>query len=154
MPPTSSTNPNGFASSATSSAQTVIARGVRVEGDFRSQGNVTIEGELVGSIVCGGHLTIGTEASIQASIVAEEATISGSIQGNLRITHRLELKAMAKIKGDIAAEAVAIESGAAIDGNCKIGGTKPVIQPVASPIKINKEITINTPAEAKSEATT
>lgn len=153
MPSTPTPNPSGFASSSSSSAQTVIARGVRVEGDFKSQGNVTIEGELVGSITCGGHLTIGSEASIQAAITAEEATISGSVQGNLRITRRLELKATAKIKGDITAEAVAIESGAALEGNCKIGGAKAASQPIVSPLK-TKEVTINTPAEAKSEATT
>lgn len=150
-PPSSQT---GFASTNVSSAQTVIARGVRVEGDFRSQGNVTIEGELVGSLTCGGHLTIGPEASIQAAIVAEEATVSGTVQGNIKVAHRLELKAMAKIKGDIIAEAVAIESGAALEGHVQIGGAKSAAPAISSLTNKAKEVTINTPAEAKAEAGT
>ena len=51
--------PMNFASTPIASAHTIIARGDRVEGEFRSQGNVTIEGELIGSLTCGGHLMIG-----------------------------------------------------------------------------------------------
>ncbi len=117
--------PSGFASGgAAPQANTVIARGVSVEGDFRSQGNVTIEGELVGSITCSGHLTIGAEASIRAGITTGEATIAGAVEGNITVTHRLELKATARIKGDVLAEALAVESGAILDGHIKTGGAK------------------------------
>ena len=152
MPPLTPSHPNGFSSNGTNAAQTIIARGVRVEGDFRSQGNVTIEGELVGSLTCGGHLTIGPEASIKATVTAEEATVSGSIEGNLIISKRLDLKMTAKIKGDILADAITIESGASLDGNCKVGGLKPASQPISMSSK-PKELTINTPADAKSGAT-
>lgn len=150
MNPTPSSGTNGFSQVNSTSAQTVIARGVRVEGDFKSQGNVTIEGELVGSLTCGGHLTIGTEASIQASVTAEEATISGHVQGNIRVTKRLELKSTARIKGDITTEAVAVESGASLEGMFAVGGgVKQVPQPVMNK---PKDVQINTPAEAHAEA--
>lgn len=135
-------------------SQTVIARGVRVEGDFRSQGHVTIEGELEGSITCSGHLTIGAEASIQASIQAEEGTVSGSVEGNIQVARRLELKSTARIKGDIRAESLAVEAGAAIDGRVQVGGA-----PVASRLPEKKEtprsgvkpeeVAISTPDEEK-----
>ena len=134
------------------SAQTVIARGVRVEGDFKSQGNVTIEGELVGSLSCGGHLTIGAEALIEATVHADEATVSGTIQGNVTVKRRLELKATARLKGDIVAETIAIEPGAAMEGMMKIGGGAKVVDkarevPAAAPKPIPKpgEVVINTP---------
>lgn len=152
--PSPTSGPSGFGSSGLSTmgsgAQTVIARGVRVEGDFRSQGNVTIEGELVGSLTCGGHLTIGVEAHIEASVTAEEATISGTIQGDLKIAHKVELKNTARLKGDVLAETLAIEPGATVEGAFKIGGGKglsEVREAVSNKPKIDP--TINTPAEAK-----
>lgn len=146
-PPT--TPPNGFSTTG-GAAQTVIARGVRVDGDFRSQGNVSIEGELVGSLTCGGHLTIGPEASIQAAVTADEATIAGTVEGNLQIARKVELKATAKLKGDITAETVAIEPGATLVGMFTVGTAKraDAREPVAA--KPKTEPTINTPAEAKS----
>lgn len=149
---TAPTPPSGFSSNGVS-AQTVIARGVRVEGDFRSQGNVSIEGELVGSLTCGGHLMIGPEASIQASVTAEEATIAGTVEGNLQIARKVELKATAKLKGDITAETVAIEPGATLVGMFTVGTMKPLEkrEPVAA--KPKAEPTINTPAEIKSGST-
>ena len=144
--------PGGFSATG-GGAQTVIARGVRVEGDFRSQGNVVIEGELVGSLTCGGHLTIGPEASIQAAVHAEEATIAGSIAGNVAVTRKAELKATANIKGDVTAETAAIEPGAVLEGTFKFGlgkaGDKPVSAPAAAS-KLKPEPQINTPAEARS----
>lgn len=129
----------------------MIARGVRVEGDFKSQGNVTIEGELVGSLTCGGHLTIGPEAMIEATVQADEATISGSVQGNITTKRRLELKATARIKGDTLAETIAVEPGASMEGHVRIGGaagakiTDKPREPLAQkPIKPN-EVVINTP---------
>lgn len=116
------------------SAQTVIARGVRVEGDFKSQGNVTIEGELVGSLTCGGHLTIGAEAIIEATVHADEATVSGAIQGNVQVKRRLELKGTARLKGDIVAETIAIEPGAAMEGMMKIGGGTKAAEKAQMPV--------------------
>lgn len=145
--------PMNFPSAPIASAHTIIARGVRVEGEFRSQGNVTIEGELIGSLTCGGHLIIGPEASIQATVQAEEATVSGTIQGNVQASRKLELKSTARVKGDIIAEMVAIEAGACLEGMVRIGGggakggEKRESSPVP-PVKKTGEIVINTPAEA------
>ena len=109
---------------ASSSSQTIIARGVHVEGDFTSQGHVTIEGKLEGSLTCGGHLTIGPEAVIQAAVHADEATISGRVEGNINVKRRLEAKSTARIKGDIDAESLVVEGGAAFEGRLQIGGGK------------------------------
>lgn len=146
--------PMNFASTPIASAHTMIARGVRVEGEFRSQGNVTIEGELIGSLTCGGHLIIGPEASIQASVQAEEATISGMIEGNVQASRKLELKSTARIKGDIVAELVAIEAGACLEGMVRIGGegakTADKREIPIAPVTPKKpgEVVINTPAES------
>lgn len=109
-------------------AATVIARGVKVEGEFHSQGDVVIEGDVRGTIFAAGTLTIGSDAHIVANITAQEAVISGSVQGNLQIEKQAIFHATAHIVGDLTAERITVEAGAVIDGKVQIGigAAKPV----------------------------
>lgn len=104
-----------------SSQETIIARGVRVEGEFTSPGNVLIEGEVQGHVTAKGVLTVGTEAKLKADVSANEAIISGSIEGNVVVTKRMELKASAKVMGDVTCETASIEAGAVLNGKVSIG---------------------------------
>lgn len=117
-------------------AGTVIARGVKVEGEFASQGDVVIEGEVHGKIAAAGTLTVGPEAIIKADVTADEASISGFIEGNVNVKKQAVLRATARIKGDLTAERVTIEAGAALDGRVQIGQVgKPDAKP--TPAKPN-----------------
>ncbi len=100
---------------------TVIAKGVKVEGEFSSQSDVLIEGEVHGTLNTAGTLTVGPEAKIKADINANEAIVSGTVEGNLNIAKRLEIKSSAKILGDVTTEAVAIEVGAVLAGRVMVG---------------------------------
>jgi cytoskeletal protein CcmA (bactofilin family) len=131
-------NPMGMNGSA---PETVIARGVRLEGDFKASGNVVIEGEVVGTLTCGGHLTVGSEATIHAAVHAQQATISGCVEGDVAIAQQLEVKASAAITGDISAQQIAVEMGAALRGQIQIGTMR---EGAAS-------VVINTPATALEE---
>lgn len=116
-------DPTPPVSSGSRANATIIARGVRVEGEFRSQGDVVIEGDVQGSISASGILTVGSEATIKADISADEARISGTIDGNLQIKKQAIFSSTAKVKGDITAERITVEGGAQLDGRIKIGGT-------------------------------
>ncbi len=103
---------------------TVIARGVRVEGDFKSQGDVVIEGEVDGQITTSAVLTVGSDAKLKAQVVAEEATIAGQVEGSITVKKRLELKMTAKITGDVTCETIIVEAGAALNGKVSVGDSK------------------------------
>lgn len=100
---------------------TTIAYGVKVEGDFTSQGDVVIEGEVRGKIASSGALTVGSKAVIKADVSADEANVSGLVEGNLTIKKQAVLHATAKIKGDLTAERITVESGATLDGRVQVG---------------------------------
>lgn len=121
----SSSKSDSYSSTAASGASTVIARGVKVEGDFSSEGDVVIEGQVNGNLSTSAILTVGPEAVIKADVKAREATVSGTVEGNMVVTARLHLLDTAKIIGDITAENIEIESGAQIHGKIAIG-QKPV----------------------------
>lgn len=102
---------------------TVIARGVKVEGDFTSQGDVQIEGEVQGHVSTSGLLTVGSEAKLKADVSANDAVIAGTIEGNVIVKKRLELKSTAKIMGDITCELIVVEEGASLQGKVGIGAS-------------------------------
>lgn len=104
-----------------SGGATMIARGVKMEGDFSSEGDVVIEGEVYGKLSTGGKLTVGSEAVIKADVSANEAEVAGQIEGNLHLTEQLILHASARVKGDVTVERATIESGATLEGKVEIG---------------------------------
>lgn len=103
-------------------AATIIAKGVKVDGDFGSDGDVVIDGEVKGNLSATGQLTVGADAVIRADVKAGTAIVSGTIEGNLTVDKRIDLKSTARIKGDLVSETLSVESGARIDGKLSIGG--------------------------------
>ena len=113
---TSQTNP--------SDQQTVIARGVKVEGDFVSEGSVIIEGDVAGSVHTAGNLSVGKDAHIDADVSAAEAVIAGEVSGNIRIEGSLELTETSKIHGDIEAHILSVAAGSRLNGRVVMNGEK------------------------------
>lgn len=110
--------------------ETVIAHGVRVEGEFVSQGNVVIEGEVQGMLQTSGDLRVGEEAKITADVTAANAFIAGELRGNLHVAGRLELSATSKIIGDVSADVFMVAAGAQVNGKVTMDGrpVKPAAQ--------------------------
>ncbi|MFA5935936.1 MAG: polymer-forming cytoskeletal protein [Patescibacteria group bacterium] len=117
-----------------SGAATLIAHGVRVEGDFSSQGDVSIEGEVHGAVKITGRLSVGSQAMLKADVTADQATVAGTIEGNLTVANHLDITATAKITGDVVCETATVESGAVLNGKVMIGA-----KPVSKPPKSNAE---------------
>jgi cytoskeletal protein CcmA (bactofilin family) len=101
--------------------ETIIADGVKVEGDFISEGDIFIEGEVTGNIVTKQNLRIGETAKIHANISAKNATIAGKVYGNLSVEETLELIETAHIYGDIQTGSFSVALGAQINGQVAMG---------------------------------
>ena len=104
-----------------SSNETIIAQGVKVEGDFHSQGDVVIDGEVSGTIETTQALSIGQSARIKADVSAKSAIVAGEIKGNIRATDRLELLATSVVEGDVETANLSIASGARVNGKITMG---------------------------------
>lgn len=103
------------------SGETIIAQGVRVEGDFVSQGDVMIDGEVSGSVQTASSLRVGETAKIHADVTARSAVIAGVIEGNLHVAERLELLETSRIQGDVEAQILSVAPGATINGRVSMG---------------------------------
>lgn len=109
------------------SQDTIVAHGVKVEGEFQSHGNIIVEGEVRGVIKTERDLHVGEQALIQANISAQNAIVAGEIKGNIKIAERLELSPTSRVTGDVKAKTISIAPGAILNGKCSMpGGPEPV----------------------------
>ncbi len=110
-------------------AESIIGPSVKIDGDLKSNGNLRIDGTVVGKVKTSQNLFIGETANISADIEAENATISGTIQGNVKVSGALLISSTGKLLGDINCGRLRVEEGAYFAGKCAMK-EKPDIQPI------------------------
>jgi cytoskeletal protein CcmA (bactofilin family) len=99
-----------------------IGKAVRVEGKVISAEDLTIDGDVEGSIELGGHsLTIGQDATIKADLLAKIVTISGKVTGNIRAVEKVDLRSTGAVSGDITAPRFVMADGATVLGKVQAG---------------------------------
>jgi cytoskeletal protein CcmA (bactofilin family) len=99
-----------------------IGKAVRVEGKVISEEDLTIDGDVEGSIELGGHtLTIGQDARIRADLVAKTVTISGKVSGNVKAVEKVDLRATGSVDGNITAPRFIMADGATVFGKVQAG---------------------------------
>lgn len=100
-----------------------IGRALVVQGKVISTQDLTIDGQVEGTIELGNHgLTIGTGAAIKADLVAKTITISGTVAGNVTATEKVDVRATGVIDGDITAPRLVMAEGAIIRGKVDARG--------------------------------
>jgi cytoskeletal protein CcmA (bactofilin family) len=113
-------------STARGAGQAVLGKNVTVKGQITSREDLTIDGEVEGTVECQEHrLTIGPNARVQAALKAREIVIHGNIQGNVEATDKVDLKKEAKLVGDIKTTRITIEDGAYFKGSIDISKVAP-----------------------------
>ncbi|OGL87500.1 hypothetical protein A3I40_02375 [Candidatus Uhrbacteria bacterium RIFCSPLOWO2_02_FULL_48_12] len=103
---------------------TIIAEGVRVEGNFVGEGSMVIDGIVQGTISTAHSITIGKTAQIEASIKAGSIIVAGHVRGNIIAKDRLELTPGSRVDGDVAAKTLVVAEGAILNGKCAMGGAE------------------------------
>ncbi|KKS12810.1 MAG: hypothetical protein UU69_C0022G0006 [Candidatus Magasanikbacteria bacterium GW2011_GWA2_41_55] len=56
--------------------ETIVGPSVKVEGEFVSEGNIVIEGQVSGTVKTAKHLRVEEGAKINANVGAESALVS------------------------------------------------------------------------------
>ncbi len=104
-----------------SSANCVVAKGTKIEGNFRSPENIRLDGTVVGEVRCDKKLVMGEGSLVEGKIFAQDAVVMGAVKGDVQIAETLHLQSTAKIEGNITAKAMIVDEGAVFNGDCKVG---------------------------------
>jgi cytoskeletal protein CcmA (bactofilin family) len=97
---------------------TVLGVGANFRGTLMVSGVLRIDGEFEGDVLHCDRLEIGEHGVMRSDVEVQEALILGRVFGNVRAHGKLEMKAGARVEGDIAAMTVIIEPGVFYSGRC------------------------------------
>ena len=106
-------------SSSSTEIKSILAEGLRIEGNVLSEGKIRIDGEINGDIK-GDYIILGETSKIKGNILSEFIVIMGTVEGNIS-SQEVEIKTTGKVRGDIVTQKLSIEPGASIEGTLRSG---------------------------------
>jgi cytoskeletal protein CcmA (bactofilin family) len=106
-------------SSSSTEIKSILAEGLKIEGNVLSEGKIRIDGEINGDIK-GDYIILGETSKIKGNILSEFIVIMGTVEGNIS-SQEVEIKTTGKVRGDIVTQKLSIEPGASIEGTLRSG---------------------------------
>lgn len=104
-------------------SNTVIGKGIVIEGELHSEQTVEIHGCVKGRIVAKGRVLVASGAKVQAQVQAHTMCIHGTVTGDLKAQEGIELCSASSVIGDVKAPRIQIEKGASFRGNAQMGAS-------------------------------
>ena len=98
----------------------LLGKGSQFEGKLIFEGTVRIDGKFSGEIISSDQLIIGEGAEVKATVKVGTLTCLGDYQGDATASKAIELKAPAKVRGNLTTASIVIERGVFFDGTCKM----------------------------------
>ena len=123
-------------------AASIVDRHSAFDGNFRSQRDIRVEGDLKGTVSCDGTLFVAEGASVTASVDAEHITVAGDLSGELRCRGRLQILPSGRVRAKVATASLVIQEGAIYEGQLEMAGIeragpRPLrARPAAPPVSI------------------
>jgi cytoskeletal protein CcmA (bactofilin family) len=117
-----------------SSLPSIIGQGLTFEGNVTGEGDLYIEGELLGDVVV-SNLSIGETGCAKGTITAASIEVRGAVIGSIS-AKIVRLAATCHVEGDISHDQLELESGAWFEGRCMKLRTTPAAEapkPVEEP---------------------
>ncbi len=94
----------------------LLGEGAEFEGKLTFKGTTRIHARFKGTITTDDVLIVGESARIDAEINCGTVIVHGEINGNIRAKVAVELRAGAKVRGDITTPSLTMERGVLLQG--------------------------------------
>jgi cytoskeletal protein CcmA (bactofilin family) len=96
-----------------------VGNGTVLTGETSFQAMLRIDGHLTGKISSeSGTLIVGASGRVDANVAVAQAIISGTVNGDIVASEKLELTRTARVIGNVQAPRLVIEDGAIFEGGC------------------------------------
>lgn len=93
-----------------------IAIGTTIEGTFKAESNIRLEGTIHGSVSCAGRIVMSKNAYIKGDIVCQNIVSEGKVEGDIIAKDKIHLCPTAIVEGNIKYTTLQIEAGAIFNG--------------------------------------
>lgn len=102
----------------------IISEGTVIKGDILANGDIRIDGELIGNISAKGRLVVGPKGKIEGEIKCNNIEVAGFIKGKVLARELINMKSTSQISGDIVAGKLSVEPGSVFIGSCTMNDPK------------------------------
>jgi cytoskeletal protein CcmA (bactofilin family) len=103
---------------APSGSASLIGSGTTLKGDITSNGDLRIDGTLIGNINCTSKIIIGANGVVEGDIIGITADIMGKVSGTIKVKELLQLKSNCQVNGNLYSAKLQIEPAANFNGQC------------------------------------
>ncbi len=108
-------------STTSGNGTTLISAGTTLKGDISSNGDLRIDGTVIGNIHSSAKIVIGTNGVVEGDISGNQADIVGKVSGNIRAKELLQLRGECAVTGNLYAGKLQVEPSATFNGQCHMG---------------------------------
>lgn len=108
-----------------STSKNILTSDVELTGTLKFDTEMIFDGKLDGEILSEGTLILGKNAVVKGEVRTKSVTIHGTVNGNVTVQERCELKSNAELLGDLKAMRIIIEEGATFIGHSEVTPGKP-----------------------------
>lgn len=97
---------------------TLVGSGSKIQGDLNHEGNLRVDGSVLGSILVTGDIEVSPSGSVEgAEVQARNAIIHGEVKAGMVVHGKLTLSSSARIEGNVITNALDMAAGATFHGN-------------------------------------
>jgi cytoskeletal protein CcmA (bactofilin family) len=90
---------------------------MKINGELLGSGELLVDGEVEGTIrLSSARLTVRAEGRVRATILAQDVIVLGLVEGEIRATGRVDLRAGSVVLGNVFSARLAMEEGATLRG--------------------------------------
>ncbi|WP_395735946.1 polymer-forming cytoskeletal protein [Prosthecobacter sp.] len=93
---------------------------IEIQGSLTFSKALQMDGSIVGDVHSSGPLVIGEQAVIKGTVNTQSVVVCGSVEGNITVQDRCEVKSTAIVMGNITAATFSIEEGATFCGHSRV----------------------------------
>ena len=103
------------------SSTSIIGAGTTITGNIQSNGDIRIDGTILGNLVSKAKILIGAGGVVEGDIDGKQADVLGKVTGKIKVADLLYLHGQAVVDGDLYAGKLQIEPTASFNGQCHMG---------------------------------
>jgi cytoskeletal protein CcmA (bactofilin family) len=115
---------------------TIIGAGTTIVGNVESNGDIRIDGKIIGNLDAKSKVIIGASGVVEGDISGKNADVLGTVKGKIKMEDLLYLHGKAVVDGDLYAGKLQIEPTASFNGQCHMGAN--VVE-----LKMERAIAVN-----------
>lgn len=98
-------------------ADTLIGKGIVVDGEITGTAPLVVEGIVKGRIDLDATVIVAASGLVEADVMGDNVEINGQVTGNVTARDRAEIKGDGRMVGDIKAPRILIADGAGFKGH-------------------------------------